>query len=174
LLKDDNRLIQQNYFAYENEYGSGNWKPFTSITGNPAYSYLNHAGTIHGYNTFTRGSFVPMLRIYMNGSHYQWKEKPNDVKDFYADELFKITPNPASEYIEINIGADSRRQTADGEMQGDIHVFNILGQCVSNLTLNSSYTPLTPLERGFRIDVSGLPEGMYFVRIADKINKFIK
>ncbi|MFH1050201.1 MAG: T9SS type A sorting domain-containing protein [bacterium] len=87
-----------------------------------------------------------------------------------------ITPNPASEYIEINIGDNSRRQTADEKKQWDIQIYYVYGVCLSNLS-PTSYTPLTPLERGMengvRIDVSGFPDGIYFIRIGNEIQKFV-
>ncbi len=92
-----------------------------------------------------------------------------------AQEI-KIYPNPASEYIEINIGADSRRQsfdklrmTADGREEWDIQIYNVLGECVSNLT-----PTLSKGEGVIRVDVSNLPVGMYFVRVENRIEKFIK
>ncbi len=39
----------------------------------------------------------------------------------------------------------------------------------ANLTLT-----LSMLERAVRIDVSSLPSGVYFVRVGDKIRKFVK
>ncbi|MFH1050197.1 MAG: T9SS type A sorting domain-containing protein [bacterium] len=95
--------------------------------------------------------------------------QPSQIND-----SFLIYPNPASDYIEIL--ADSRRQTADGKKQWDIQIYNVYGECLSNLT-PTSYTPLTPLERGMengvRIDVSGFPNGIYFLRIGNEIQKFV-
>ncbi len=104
----------------------------------------------------------------------------SDVGDISVNDSFTVFPNPASEYIEINIGADSRwqsfdklRMTEDGREEWDIQIYNVLGECVSNLTNALVNTPLTPLERGIRIDVSRLAVGMYFVRIGNEFQKFV-
>ncbi|MFH1051644.1 MAG: T9SS type A sorting domain-containing protein [bacterium] len=79
----------------------------------------------------------------------------------------RITPNPAREYIEINFGADGGRGSGVGGRE--IQIYNVYGECVTNLTLDKKNTPLTPLERGIgngeRIDVSALSPGIYFVKI---------
>jgi hypothetical protein len=79
---------------------------------------------------------------------------------------FSILPNPASEYIEISFGADSRQMTADGIFEGDIRIYNTLGEClISKEQITSTVQ---------RIDVSGLPNGIYFLKVNDKFNKFAK
>jgi hypothetical protein len=66
-----------------------------------------------------------------------------------------ISPNPASDYIEINynVGADLGLPKTS-----DLKIYNSLGECV-----------LTPLAfgegTGVRLDISPLPPGVYFIRI---------
>ncbi|MFH1051242.1 MAG: T9SS type A sorting domain-containing protein [bacterium] len=91
------------------------------------------------------------------------------VDELNNDEI-KISPNPATDYIEINIGENGRRQTADGKRQGDIKIYNTLGECIMK-----SFLP-SPLGegQGVRFDVSGLPVGMYFVRVGIDVESFLK
>ena len=85
--------------------------------------------------------------------------------------LLQIIPNPAEEFIEIsNINPTLQRGVARNT---DIRIFNVFGEVVStpkNLTPDPS-----PNSRGeVRIDVSGLPSGVYFVRVGDKVGKLVK
>jgi photosystem II stability/assembly factor-like uncharacterized protein len=72
-----------------------------------------------------------------------------------------VYPNPASDFIEISVGANGR-----SPLQSEIRFLNIFGQTV--LSIGAIH------ELPVRIDVSGLAPGMYFVRIGDKVIKFIK
>ena len=73
----------------------------------------------------------------------------------------EIAPNPASDFIEISVGANGR-----SPLQSDVRIFNIYGQTVLSVGVQN----LEPL----RIDVFGLAPGMYFVRIGDKVGKIMK
>ena len=57
-------LLNNNYFLYVNSLGGDDWQPFTPTVGNPAYAHLDHAGEINGLRTYTRASWIPMLRPY--------------------------------------------------------------------------------------------------------------
>ena len=53
----------------------------------------------------------------------------------------------------------------------EIEIYDVLGNRVFNST------PLlrsTPQEGNFRIDISQLPRGVYFIRVGDKTEKFVK
>ena len=79
-----------------------------------------------------------------------------------SPELFDISPNPAEDFIEIFVG--SRHASTNT----DIRIFNIFGEIVKNPTQT------LPEGESLRIDVSGLPSGMYFVRVGEKVGKFVK
>lgn len=64
-----------------------------------------------------------------------------------------ISPNPASDYIEINPGKVILSEAKD------LKIYNALGECVINLT------PALSEGEGERIDVSALPLGVYFVSV---------
>ncbi len=80
--------------------------------------------------------------------------------------LPSISPNPATNFIEISVGANGR-----SPLQSTVKIYNVYGQIVS--TFNP--TPTLPASReGVSMDVSGLAPGMYFVRIGDRVGKFVK
>jgi hypothetical protein len=87
---------------------------------------------------------------------------PTDVKSNEPVlDLVSISPNPTSDFIEISVGANGR-----SPLQSDIKIYNIYGQTVLSVGVQN-FEPL-------RINVSGLAPGMHFVRIGEKIGKFIK
>ncbi len=73
-----------------------------------------------------------------------------------------ISPNPAEDYIEIKVGARHALPNPD------IRILNVFGEIVKNPTQT------LPEGEGLRIDVSGLPSGVYFVKIGKNVQKFIK
>jgi hypothetical protein len=80
----------------------------------------------------------------------------------YQQDGYILSPNPATDYIEIVI--------TDGRTVSDaVKVYDVLGNVVLTLT------PALSLKgEGVKIDVSGLPAGVYFVRVGGKIYKFVK
>lgn len=63
----NNKLFNQNYFAYANGYRGNGWVAFTPSIGNPAYPRWSHQGKIPPViiaptYSMSTGSFIPMLR----------------------------------------------------------------------------------------------------------------
>ena len=75
-----------------------------------------------------------------------------------------ISPNPASDFIEINVGA----QRAVPDAVTPVRIFDILGV---EVLINSQ---LLMFNSQLRIYVSGLSPGVYFVRVGDVVKKFVK
>lgn len=87
-------------------------------------------------------------------------------KSYIANNNLVISPNPASDYIEINI---ERFTSLQKFCTSEIQIYNTFGECV--LTTPSLLD--TPSEQGnVRIDISHLPAGLYFIQIGDYIGKF--
>jgi hypothetical protein len=86
----------------------------------------------------------------------------------------KISPNPAVDYIDINVGAGSKPAH-----ENEIQIFNIFGEKNPTLALPRGEGTGKVLPSGedlggvFKIDVSNLPAGVYFIRICDKLEKFV-
>ncbi len=91
----------------------------------------------------------------------------SDVKDRINVEEMSISPNPASDFIEISVGANG-----SSPLQSDVRIYDVLGEIQTTPSLRD-----TPPWKGgakARIDVSSLAPGMYFVRIGDRVQKFVK
>lgn len=56
--------MRQERFWYEANAESGSWMPMITNIGNPGFPHLNFTGFIATGNTFTRGSWIPMIRPY--------------------------------------------------------------------------------------------------------------
>ncbi|MBS0171361.1 MAG: hypothetical protein JSR62_13495, partial [Nitrospira sp.] len=54
--------MRQNRFWYEVTTESGGWNPMITLTNNPGYPHLDFQGTVGPVKTFTRGSWIPMIR----------------------------------------------------------------------------------------------------------------
>jgi len=74
---------------------------------------------------------------------------------------FSFSPNPATDYLEISYSPSINRMvnhTVDG-----IAIFNVFGQKVLS---SSQYSA--------KLDVSGLSPGVYFMKVGEKVGKFVK
>jgi photosystem II stability/assembly factor-like uncharacterized protein len=89
----------------------------------------------------------------------------DDPKCITVSDL-DISPNPASDFIEISVGANG-----SSPLQSEVRIFDVYGQTVS-----PAGGGVSSADGGgcIRIDVSGLPQGMYFVRVGDRVEKFVK
>jgi hypothetical protein len=110
------------------------------------------------------------LIVIASGNNFSLPMKGKGVKiNAVEDELkteFEISPNPVGDFLEISVGTNG-----PSPLQNDIRIYNVLGEIQT--TVNP--TPALPASReGVRIDVSGLAPGMYFVRIGEKVSKFVK
>jgi photosystem II stability/assembly factor-like uncharacterized protein len=77
----------------------------------------------------------------------------------------KISPNPATDYIEINL--DNVIASPDKSGRSNlIKIYNTYGECVKTVGANN-YLPLQ------RIDISHLPVGLYFIQIGNYSEKFM-
>ncbi len=90
---------------------------------------------------------------------------PTGVNKSTRTLLAYVSPNPATDYLEI-------KNVMLNEVKHPFHsvkVYDVSG----NIVLTH---PLAPSREGetIRIDVSGLSAGVYFVRVGDKMYKFLK
>ena len=79
-----------------------------------------------------------------------------DVKEYNTKSDFRIFPNPAEDFITV--------QTLEGS---NVQIFDVLG-----LEVKSVGTGLDLSTQ--RIDISHLPSGVYFIKIGDRFEKFVK
>jgi WD40 repeat protein len=93
-----------------------------------------------------------------------------------------ISPNPANDYIFVSLDSPSIKRGLRGVSSSvipahagiSIEIFNVFGMKITTPSNLSGLTPLLAKEGIIQIDVSNLPTGVYFIRIGDKLEKFIK
>jgi len=71
-----------------------------------------------------------------------------------------ISPNPASNYINVDLSFLRMQES-------EIKIFDVFGNCVLSVE-SQNFVSLQ------KIDISTLPSGIYFVRIGDVVQKFVK
>ncbi|OGU55828.1 MAG: hypothetical protein A2X64_11340 [Ignavibacteria bacterium GWF2_33_9] len=81
-----------------------------------------------------------------------------------------LYPNPTTDYITIDLSNYTLKGVVDGQA---IRIFDVLGnEVLTNAIENSVETQnFVSLQK---IDVSALPPGVYFVKVGDVVQKFIK
>lgn len=70
--------------------------------------------------------------------------------------IVNIYPNPASDYLMVEL---------DKKCVGNISILNLVGNVIVNTDINSL---------NMRIDLTGLPEGIYFLNIQTDTNRIVK
>jgi hypothetical protein len=125
----------------------------------------NGGFVVSGYSQSNDGDAITRQKRY--GDIWVVKLNPfTDVEEKTSEKIFEISPNPASDFIELSVG--TRRAVSD---QSDVRIFDVLGE----IQTTPNPTPTLPASgEGVRLDVSGLAPGMYFVRIGESVQKFIK
>ena len=93
------------------------------------------------------------------------------VDDIFAKEQdsqnnITVFPNPANDYIEINPDAINPMLKSGVDEGSNILIFNALGEIV----LSVEQTPPSV----HRIEISNLSPGMYFIKVGNRVEKFIK
>lgn len=155
--------------AYENTIGSANWIPFSPTVGNPGYSHCDQAGTIKTANgicqTFSRGTFIPMFRVYMDGSHYKWTDVKDSKNSNGMDFNIQIYPNPVEDRAIIHY-------TNPNNEKIDLALYDVFG---NRLTEDYQYFEnigyLNNDDAGthyLNFDAKNLPSGLYLLKL--KIN----
>lgn len=99
---------------------------------------------------------------------------PASVADYSGVEI-AISPNPASDYIEISFPLDGSGMLDSSPSNkrglGGVKIFNTLGECAMT-------TPSLPSTGSgsemMRINVSHLPTGVYYLRIGNQTRMFVK
>jgi hypothetical protein len=80
------------------------------------------------------------------------------INEIIDNSIFTIYPNPANDYIMINVGLSN---------MNEIQIFNVYGQCVMSVDTQNNISE-------YRLDISNLPAGMYFIRITNDKNNIAK
>ena len=73
-----------------------------------------------------------------------------------------ISPNPASDFIDIKL-----TEGLEPSESYHVEIFDILG-------IEVMFESIQTMTQSHRINVSGFPAGVYYIRIGDKVEKFLK
>jgi hypothetical protein len=97
-------------------------------------------------------------------------ELTSSIENTGIINVITISPNPASDYIEIQVKPSEGLEPSEGY---NVQIFNILGIEVgqSSLIVITGQTGASDL---LKIDISNLNAGVYFIKIGDRVEKFVK
>lgn len=102
---------------------------------------------------------------------YKFSFMETSVLEYAKLDTIVIIPNPADEYVNLRIIENNSQICRNYDNQNnEIKIYNYLGECV--LIHNTNTTQIAFNE--FRIYISNLPSGLYYLRIKDIIKWFIK
>ncbi len=125
--------------------------------------------TENNFYLATQSGFYSVEAIADNGcnsirsdSIYYFHSNISSISEYY---LFDIIPNPAENYIELQIKGNTHSANSD------IRIYDILGRCVLNTTVLRNTLDAT-ISR--RIDISFLPSGLYYLKLDQQIKIFFK
>jgi hypothetical protein len=122
-------------------------------------------GLSHIYSHGFSGSYTELVGYTKDGVLYGECPQPLAVDDTEIDLSISVSPNPATDYITIDLSFQHMQES-------EIEIFDIFGNEIHPPRLASQ---ATPQEGNLRIDISSLNAGVYFVRIgSEKPVKFIK
>ncbi|MBM2816876.1 MAG: FlgD ig protein [Ignavibacteria bacterium] len=156
-------IVSDNIAAYRNGLDTGKWIAFVPPIGNPGYAHLDYAGRIYNnykYNidssysikTFSRGTFIPMLRIFMDNSYY----KPNDVEEQskVENKSISIFPNPARDEAIVSISGNHAGNYS-------LNIYSIEGIKLESREFTN--TGNEQINKTISISTVKYPSGVYFI-----------
>ena len=97
---------------------------------------------------------------YLSGKRVEFCTNTTDVAEDLPSGL-NIYPNPADGFIEINLNNEASL------IASEVQIFNMLG--IEMMTVGTGLDLSTQ-----RIDISNLPSGVYYIKIGDRVEKFVK
>jgi hypothetical protein len=140
---------------------------FSNSLNNIYSHYLTGDFYYYGYG-FEHLCYPDFEHAYISSNYHQCIFRFNrnlvSVEESIKSNNILIFPNPARDFIYIQ--PSEGWQPSEGY---DIQIFDLLGINVCNPT------PTLPASRdGVRIDVSHLSPGIYFIKIGNRVEKFVK
>ena len=152
-----------------NRSQTSNWK-----SGDEGYLALRIQKNNHWHYGWLKMKVLNNVRGFII-MEYAWNSKADepinagqktttDVTDeLPATNNYALYPNPATDYITINI------KPSEGLA---VEIYDILGVKMQTTPITS--TSLSNWVVNFKIDVSHLPVGLYLVKIGNRVEKFVK
>jgi glutathione peroxidase len=90
-----------------------------------------------------------------------WLEEPVSVNESVNNSFVTVSPNPANDFIDINVGSS---KLLDNKYSSKILIYNILGECLISQQIVENE----------RINIEPLPSGLYFLKIGSISIPFLK
>ncbi len=171
-------LIRKSIIFEENKFllnvGTSSVRIFNNIFGNQLWSY-HYDGNSSIKNVSVTDDNIYMIISFFDASLQVWRiNSPTTAENNSIKLQLHISPNPASDYINItlpiNMFSNPSLKHGVGNVVENVQIFDMLGVEVIHPV---SYAA-TPQDGNLRIDISHLPAGVYYVRIGDKVEKFVK
>jgi hypothetical protein len=164
----DSSIVNLSFFNDSSFYSHGTKIKYTTDNGksweDKSKDYVNNFDTpVYSFNILPDSSKIALTYLKI----YSTKLKSLYVISFPINE-FSISPNPANDYILINVGAIHELPLPE-----QIEIFNIFGEKVEQ-TFLSVQDGQTGMSDPLKIDISNLASGVYFIKVGDKIEKFVK
>ncbi len=177
-----NEFIQRTYTFIETVFNPERVNRITD-------SMVNLINPVMDFHLDKWGVNIPQLGWgrTMEGSREEWEENIQDYKDFFAERPYYMIQhineyfNPDGIFPEINMqkkfniypnpcnGIINIRTYNDWNYPVKVEIYNSQGQKVFDLSFDlQSYC------NNKRIDISNLPDGMYFISINSKEGKYIE
>jgi hypothetical protein len=153
----DENLYASDDLGYLYKYlGKGQFQQLDlSISGKPNLGFAINDISMNGNKVMY---LATEIGLFYNDNFVGVEDNETEIS-----EQISISPNPASNYILINSPFFKGGQ---GVLE-QIRIFDVFGNCVLTVETQNFVSLQT-------IDISTLPAGVYFVRIGDKVEKFIK
>ena len=107
---------------------------------------------------------------------FVFDSKTTSVENENSRNIMNIAPNPATDFITINmgsIGACSNENNNGSSPIASIEIYDVIGVLVAQ-TPTSVFNSQTENSELLRIDISHLPAGVYFVKAGNRFEKFVK
>jgi hypothetical protein len=123
------------------------------------------------YLVTVKSAKAPPNIFYFNSNLVRlFKQEPTAVEENIniSEKTVNIFPNPARDYIEINLDSFIPTLKRGVDEVLEIQIFDMLG------VIQYNPTPALPEGEGVRIDVSFLAPGIYFIKIGNRVEKFVK
>lgn len=127
-------------FFYEQTVGSNTWFPMINTVGNPGFPHLNYTGTVGPVGTYSRGSWIPMIRPYFAPKSSQaCQVEPVELASFEVKPLgsaLRLDWSTASEMNNSGFHVERRLKGEDGWNEVEF----VQGAGTSNQVHNYGYT----------------------------------
>jgi len=129
------------------------------------YEFPIFDGTSQNLYSFSDFTIDEKGKVWFSEPYYGvfvFDSKATSVEEKFKNSNINISPNPATDFLEISLPDHALKNVA-------IHVYNVFGECIKEIPHNP------PFSKGeIKLDVSSLPPGVYFVKVGEKVGKFVK